>query len=221
MKVLPLVGTELRSAIVGMVAGDAHIWKQKGCSSVSLRIKHAEMQRDYLGYKRDILQNLFKEWEIPIRSFNNSGHSGVKIETRDHPRLRAIHKWFYSGGKKRFSRQILNYLTPLGIAIWYMDDGSLSLKKRDGKVHGREIHLNTYCSLEEAAIIQAYFKEVWDVSWTIVPNKGLFRLRMGSNEAKRLFKIIEPYIVPMMKYKIDLVYKSNTIVSAWQLSIES
>jgi hypothetical protein len=221
MKVLPLVGTELRSAIVGMVAGDAHIWKQKGCPSVSLRIKHAERQRDYLGYKRDILQNLFKEWEIPIRPFNNSGHSGVKIETRDHPRLRAIHKWFYSGGKKRFSRQILNYLTPLGIAIWYMDDGSLSLKKRDGKVHGREIHLNTYCSLEEATIIQAYFKEVWDVSWTIVPNKGLFRLRIGSNEAKRLFKIIEPYMVPMMKYKIDLVYKSNTIVSARQLSIES
>jgi hypothetical protein len=221
MKVLPLVGTELRSAIVGMVAGDAHIWEQKGCSSVSLRIKHAERQRDYLGYKRDILQNLFKGWELPIQPFNNSGYSGVKVETRDHPRLRAIHKWFYSGGKKRFSRQILNYLTPLGIAIWYMDDGSLSLKKREGKVHGREIHLNTYCSLEEAGIIQVYFKEVWDVSWTIVPNKGLFRLRMGSNEAKKLFKIIEPYTVPMMKYKIDLGYKSNTIISAWQLSPES
>jgi LAGLIDADG DNA endonuclease family len=221
MKVLPLVGTELRSAIIGMVAGDAHIWKQKECSSVSLRIKHAERQRAYLGYKRDILQNLFKEWEIPIQSFNNSGYSGVKVETRDHPRLRVIHKWFYSGGKKRFSRQILNYLTPLGIAIWYMDDGSLSMKKREGKVHGREIHLNTYCSLEETRIIQAYFKEVWDVSWTVVLNKGLFRLRMGSNEAKKLFKIIEPYIVPMMRYKIDLGYKSSTINSARQLSIES
>src|SRR6266540_1609863 len=87
MKVLPLVGTELRSAIIGMVAGDAHIWKQKECSSVSLRIKHAERQRAYLGYKRDILQNLFKEWEIPIQSFNNSGYSGVKVETRDHPRV--------------------------------------------------------------------------------------------------------------------------------------
>jgi hypothetical protein len=123
--------------------------------------------------------------------------------------------------KKRFSRQILNYLTPLGIAIWYMDDGSLSLKKREGKVHGREIHLNTYCSLEEARIIQVYFEEVWDVAWTIVPNKGLFRLRMGSNEAKKLFKIIEPNVVPMMKYKTDLGYKSNTIISARQLSPES
>ena len=87
-----------------------------------------------------------------------------------------------------------------------MDDGSLSYKKREGKVHGREIHLNTYCSLEEARVIQAYFKEVWDVSWTVVPTKGLFRLRMGSNEAIKFFTIINPYIIPSMKYKVDLQY---------------
>ncbi len=217
MKVLPLVGTELRSAIVGMVAGDAGIRKQKGCRSVSLRITHAEKQREYLEYKRDILQNLFKGWEIPIRPINNSGYPGVRLETRNHPKLRAIYKWFYSEGKKRFSRQILNYLTPIGVAIWYMDDGSLSYKKREGKVHGREVHLNTYCSLEEAEVIQAYFKEVWDVSWTVIPNKGLFRLRMGSNGAKKFFMIISPYIIPMMRYKIDLGYVKQHDQSARQL----
>ena len=206
MKVLPLVGTELRSAIVGMVAGDAGIRKQKGCRSVSLRITHANRQREYLEYKRDILQNLFKGWEIPLRPINNSGYPGVRLETRNHPKLRAIYKWFYSNGEKRFSRRILNYLTPIGIALWYMDDGSLSYKKREGEIHGREIHLNTYCSLEEAKIIQAYFKEVWDISWTVVLNKGLFRLRMGSNEARKFFTIINPYIIPIMRYKIDLGY---------------
>ncbi|HEX8847750.1 MAG TPA: hypothetical protein VF791_24125 [Pyrinomonadaceae bacterium] len=206
MKVLPLVGTELRAAIIGMVAGDACIRKQNFCRSVSLRIKHAERQKEYLEYKRDILQNLFKVWEISIRPINNSGYPGVSVETRTHPKLRAIHKWFYRDGKKRFSRRILNYLTPLGIALWYMDDGSLSYKKREGKVHGREIHLNTYCSLEEAKTIQAYFKEVWDVSWTIVPNKGLFRLRMGSSEAQKFFAIIAPYVIPTMRYKMDLKY---------------
>jgi hypothetical protein len=206
VKVLPLVGTELRSAIIGMVAGDAGIRKQKGCRSVNLRITHCEKQRKYLEYKRDILQNLFKGWEIPIRPINNSGYPGVRLETRNHPKLRAIYKWFYSDGKKRFSRRTLNYLTPIGMAIWYMDDGSLSYKKRGGKIHGREIHLNTYCSLEEAEVIQAYFEEVWDVSWTVVPNKGLFRLRMGSNEAKKFFAIISPYIIPMMRYKIDFGY---------------
>ena len=207
MKVLPLVGTELRSAIVGMVAGDAGLRKQKGCRSVSLRITHAERQGEYLAHKRDILQNLFKEWEIPIRPINNSGYPGVRLETRNHPKLRAIYKWFYSDGERRFSRRILNYLTPIGIALWYMDDGSLSYKKRAGKVHGREIHLNTYCSLEEAKVIQAYFKEVWDVSWTIVPNKGLFRLRMGASEAKKFFSIIEPHMIPTMRYKIELRYE--------------
>jgi hypothetical protein len=221
MKVLPMVGTELRSAVIGMVAGDAGIKQQKGCKSVSLRICHAERQREYLEYKRDILQNLFSEWEIPVSCINNSGYPGVYLATRTHPRLRVIHKWFYSGGKKRFSRRILNYLTPLGIALWYMDDGSLSYKKRAGEIHGREIHLNTYCSLEEAEVIQAYFKEVWDVSWAIVFNKGFYRLRMGAGEAKKLFSIIEPFVVPSMRYKLDLKYIINTSISARQLSQES
>jgi len=206
VNVLPLVGTELRSAIVGMVAGDARIRKQKGCRSVSLRITHAERQREYLEHKRGVLQNLFTGWEIPIRQINNSGYPGVKLETRNHPKLRAIYKWFYSDGGKRFSRRILNYLTPIGIALWYMDNGSLSYKKKEGQVHGREVHLNTYCSLEEARIIQAYFKEVWDVSWAVVPNKGLFRLRMGAIEAQKFFSIIEPHVIPTMRYKMDLKY---------------
>jgi len=193
-----------------MVAGDAGIRKQKDCRSVSLRICHAERQREYLEYKRDILQNLFKEWEIPIKTVNNSGYPGVWLGTRNHPRLRVIHKWFYKDGKKRFSRRILNYLTPLGIALWYMDDGSLSYKKREGKIHGREIHLNTYCSLEEAKIIQAYFKEVWDISWTMVFNKGFYRLRIGTGEAEKFFAVIEPYVIPSMRYKLDLKYKPTT-----------
>jgi hypothetical protein len=193
-----------------MVAGDAQIRQQKGCRSASLRIVHSLKQREYLEYKRDILQNLFKSWEIPIRSFNNSGYPGVRLETRNHPRLRTIYKWFYKDGKKVVSRRTLDYLTPLGIAIWYMDDGSLSFKRREGKVHGREVHLNTYCSLEEAKVIQSYFQEVCGVSWTIVPNKGWFRLRMGTAEAKRLFNIIEPYMVPRMRYKIDLKYQGQS-----------
>lgn len=207
MKVLPLVGTELRSAIIGMVAGDAGIRQQKGCRSVSLRIVHSIKQKEYLEYKRDILQNLFKEWEIPIHLFNNSGYPGVRLETRNHPRLRTIYKWFYRDRKKMVSKRVLEYLTPIGIAIWYMDDGSLSFKRREGKIHGREVHLNTYCSLEEAKVIQGYFREVWDVSWTIVPNKGLFRLRMGAKEAQRFFKLIEPHVIPVMRYKIDLKYQ--------------
>lgn len=208
MKVLPLVGTELRSAIIGMVAGDAGIRQQKGCKSVSLRICHAEKQKEYLEFKRDILQNLFQNWEIPIKLIDNSGYPGVRLGTRTHPRLRTIYKWFYKDGKKRFSRRILNYLTPIGIALWYMDDGSLSYKRRDGLIHGREVHLNTYCSFEEAEIIQKYFKETWDISWTLVSNKGLYRLRTGAGEAQKLFVIIDSYIVPSMRYKLDLKYKS-------------
>jgi hypothetical protein len=207
MKVFPLSDTELISALVGMVAGDGNIHKQKNSPGVTLRLKHAERQKEYLEFKRDILQNLFPDWEIPIKSFDNSGYPGVKVETHDHPLLRTGYQWFYPHGKKRFSREVLNHLTPIGIAIWYMDDGSLSFKKRDGKVHAREVHLNTYCALEEVEVIRTYFNHAWDLSWTIILNKGLFRLRMGATEAMKFLRIIGPFIVPTMRYKTDLQYK--------------
>src|SRR5271157_5037163 len=203
-----MVRAELRSAIVGMILGDGSIKQQKGCTSVSLSIVHSSKQKEYLEWKRNILQALFSEWKIPIVEFNNNNYPGVRVITRTHPKLKQVYRLFYKP-KKTISRKVLNYLTPIGIAIWYMDDGSLSLKKRNGAIHGREIHLNTYCTLEEASIIQEYFKERWCISWTIVSNKGLYRLRMGANEAKTLFKLIECYIIPCMKYKLDFKYNNK------------
>jgi hypothetical protein len=207
-----MVGTELRSAILGMVAGDATIRKNRGSSnvkSVSLKIVHSEKQLEYLLFKRDILQKLYRNWEIQIQHFDNSGYSGVRINLRDHKRLRQIYKLFYRNGKKVFNLKALRYLTPIGVAIWYMDDGSLSFKRRKGVVHGREVHLNTYCSKEECEVIAGWFENTWNIRWKLVPNKGHYRLRMGSKEASKLFNLINPYIIPSMAYKTDLKYTYN------------
>lgn len=201
-----MVRRELRSAIIGMVAGDAYIRKASRYAA-QMYIAHAERQREYLVFKRDILQNLFRGYTLSVKAFDNNGYPGVNLSTRKHPKLRAIHKWFYPSGKKYFSRRILNYLTPLGLAIWYMDDGCMSYKKRDGKIHGREIILNTYVSYSETRTIQIYFKEVWNLEWRINSERRGHRLEMGTREAIKFFSIIRPYVIPSMNYKIDFRYE--------------
>ncbi len=190
----------LRAAVVGMVLGDAHI-RPKRCT---LAIRHSARQKAYLHYKAKILEQLQK---APIRvfPFNNSGYPGVRVETQRRPLYRRLRRLFYEEptGRKHVTRKVLDYLDPRGIAIWYMDDGSVSAKRRNGKVHAYELTLNTYIPRDENELIIRYFAETWDLRFGLNLSKGNWRLRMGTRQARRLAQLVAPYIVPTMRYKVD------------------
>ena len=44
--------------------------------------------------------------------------------------LKNIHKKIYINGKKTVTREFLNNLKELGLAIWFMDDGSICRSKK-------------------------------------------------------------------------------------------
>jgi len=56
----------------------------------------------------------------------------------------------------------MNVLWPFG----FQDDGSLSPKRRDGKIHSFELTLNTYLPFDQNEVIQNYFKDHWKINWT-------------------------------------------------------
>ena len=184
-----------RSVVIGMVLGSSYIHRNG-----NLSVKHCLNQMPYLQFKMNLLQ----ENQIPelkIQEF--VGYSGCKLETRIRPIYKSVRRKLYKHGLKQISRQTLDYLDDLGIAIWFQDNGSISVKKRAGRIHACEITLNTYCSKEENEIIISYFKEVWNIQWGLSTNKCKYRLRMGTKEGRKLVKIVKPYIVPCMFYKIQ------------------
>ena len=189
----------LRAAVVGMVLGDAHIRAKR----YTLAIRHSIRQEAYLCYKAGLLEQLQKS-PIRVVRFNNSGYPGVQIETRQQPLYRRLRKLFYeASGKKCVTRKVLDYLDPRGIAIWYMDDGSVSAKRRRGKVHAYELTLNTYLPRDENELIIQYFAEMWNVQFGLNSSKGKWRLRMGTRKARQFAQLIAPYIISTMRYKID------------------
>jgi len=84
-----------------------------------------------------------------------------------------------------------------------MDDGSVSAKYRKGKVHAYELRLNTCFSRDEDELIIRYFAEVWNLQFGLNRSKGKWRLRMGTQQARRFAQLIAPYVIPTMRYKID------------------
>lgn len=200
-----------KSLLIALSIGDGHIEsrKDKRCNHVqnSISFIHCEKQKEYIEYKALLIQKIFGGKKPNVTKVNNSGYVGYRMMKTD-KYFRILYKLLYPNGKKYITRKCLDYLTPKGIAIWYMDDGNLSKKKRNGKVHSYELFLNTFVSDEETQTIIDYFEEKWNIKFAKVKNNNGYRLRCGTIEARKFIKIIDRYVISSMKYKTDISKKN-------------
>ena len=208
---------EDKAFLIGCVLGDGSLRKprhESGCSGI--QISHCKQQRDYLMFKAARINTmLYPSKPVKVRKFDNHGYEGYIYE-KGHKYFRILRKWIYPKGTKTFSKLILSKLTPEAIALLYMDDGSLSFKKRDGIIHGREFTISTYLSKDENQLIIDYLQEVWGIKMSNVLSKGKYRLRFGTKEGWKFIKLVKPYIVPSMFYKIDLKYTRGVIKDKYE-----
>ena len=199
--IIKKLSKEQKSLLIGLLLGDGTI-----SSNCVFKLSHSEAQREYLEWKVGLLDvhgiknNGVKEY---ISSCGyNTGKKVLYSQMSLNPTIKALRRTVYTP-KKHITRKLLNWITPLGLAIWYMDDGGLGVKKRNGKIHAFDLILNTHTTTDQNQIMIDYFKEVWDVQFTQVKNKGHYRLRCGTKEAKKFIQIVKPFILPMFAYKID------------------
>lgn len=193
--------------LYALAIGDGHVynrrdtrWKSRP-TYAGIIINHSIKQKFYLEYKQDLLNKLLGG-SPKIRHFDNNGYPGVSL-SKGHVVFKTIHKNLYPNNKKTFSREILNTFDEKCLAIWYMDDGGLGIKKRNGKIHAFDLILNTHVTREENQIVIDYFKDVWGIQFTQVKNKNSYRLRCGTREARKFIEIVKPYILEGFNYKID------------------
>lgn len=201
---------ENKSILIGLSIGDGCIKSKKhkhyNYVQNSIEFIHSAKQKEYIEYKADLLHNIFGGKRPNIRFFINNGFPAYSMMKTD-KYFKIIYDLMYFNKKKRITRRSLEYLTPKAIAIWYMDDGNLAKKKRNGKIHSYELFLNTFVSDEEHDIIIKYFKEKWDVKFSKVKNNGGYRLRCGTIEARKFIRLIDDFVIPCMKYKTDISKK--------------
>ena len=186
-----------RNILLYMCFGDGCIEKEG-----NLIILHCEKQLEYLEWKRNLLIHNGISCS-PIFFRNNNGFNGYYFRTKVYKFVKNYRRYIYGNHKKRITNSMLNRLTPLGIYIWYLDDGSISYCRRNGKIHALTLTLNTYLTKEENQIIIDYFSQKWDIKFNQYKSKGKYRLACGTKQAKKLFELLNDYKyeVPCMSYK--------------------
>jgi hypothetical protein len=139
-----LVMTDRRKQIlIGMLLGDAHLERQAGAVTARLKIEHSVAQKAYVDWK-------YLEWRDWVRTppktrvrHNRLGTSSTNVgfTTLSHVDLEEFRLAFYRDPRKVIPEDL--ELTPLSMAVWFMDDGS----RKSSQCRG--LYLNTRASLTQ------------------------------------------------------------------------
>lgn len=205
MKVKRKLTKEQKSLLVAMLIGDGTI-----STNYVFKMCHDGTQEEFLNWKINLL-NQFQLKNNGLKTYistkgYNVGKRIVYSQLSVIPTIKALRRSIYTP-KKTINRKLLNWLTPLGLAIWYMDDGFINVntsKQRHSIQHS--IRISTcLTSKKELKIIIDYFKEVWHINFRKYnDNNHLSISTCTENDTKKFVSIIKPYIlqVPSLLYKI-------------------
>lgn len=120
----------------------------------------------------------------------------VIFSTLTYTSLNWIHDLWYVNNIKQVPECIGNYLTPLALAIWIMDDGSKSGK-------GLKFSTNSF-SYNDCLILVKALNDNFNLKATIqsAGSKDQYIIYIWKESMNDLIKIVSPYIIPEMKYKL-------------------
>lgn len=119
-----------REILIGVLLGDGHLETQNNGRTYRLKIEHSIKQREYV----DWLYAEFKDWvltppQLKLGVRGEKTYQKYAFQTVSSPSLRFYAQQFYNKRKKVVPTQIAKWLTPLALAVWYMDDGSIKSKQ--------------------------------------------------------------------------------------------
>ena len=175
-----------KDILIGCVLGDAYI-AQLG----KIRIEHSIKQKDYVFWKYKELKSLAypslpRELTHKIK-ITSKEYQSIFFDLRQY--FRSWRSIFYKEKKKIFPKDLL--LSPLSIAVWYMDDGCWTGKKC-------VIAIESF-DLENGTNIQSAFYRQFGIESIIGKNRKLV-IRKKSHD--KFYGLISPYIISSLKYKI-------------------
>ena len=186
-----------RSIMVGTLLGDGHLETQNQGRTYRLKIEHSIKQKDYT----DFLYRNFKSWanDVPKEKkkvVRGKIYTNYYFQTRNVGEFRFYGQIFYDkNGKKVIPDFIDKLLSPLALAVWFMDDGSAKSKQHKALI------LNTQCfSKRDLRLLINAFEKRFNVEVKLRAQREGYQLIIPRPE--KFIELILPYLRKEFYYKL-------------------
>ena len=186
-----------RQILYGMLLGDGHLERQHGAQSARLKIEHSVAQRGYVAWK-------FAEWRDWVRTppkervrKNRLGTVSMNVgfSTLSHIEFEEVRQRFYVNRRKVVPKDL--GLTPLAMAVWFMDDGSRKSKQCRG------VYLNTQSfTTSEVELLRSVVRRDVGVDTTVRQQSDGLQIYVPSSSMTVMVAFIQDEVLPSMRYKL-------------------
>jgi hypothetical protein len=207
---------EIHYSLFGNILGNGYL-RRNSSTGHWVESTHANKQRDYVVW----LEALYTSWGLKtttrydykrLTTYGEHTYSQVscKLQTNrhvDHSRV------LNSNGIKYVSKYVADRITPIGLLLWWLDNGSLSVHvKANGSV-SRHGSLATHnLDYNSQLTIQRMFKQRFNIDVKIYKAKGSYCIYLNATNLKLFFDLLRPYLTDIpnsMKYKFNMKYTSK------------
>ena len=236
---------EIRELICSMLLGDGCLYRGQQKSGngnpTSDRyffcMNHGLQQKDYAVWKAELLDNIFREKNLPKRCTysltkktdhkRNKTYIGIYVKLSWTKYFKHLYKRTHRNKRKNVEYLLSQCTKDIHTAIWFMDDGTeTKYKSRDKSIWYKPYYkLCTYSFTEgENNLIKQWFENKYQISPRICKDKAYLNqnpriyLRFLTEDSEKLFHIMKPYIsqIDSMRNKFWLSYvyfenKANTV----------
>ena len=172
--------------LVGCLLGDAYLTKLG-----KIQVEQCYKQKDYIDWKyhelASISYGLPKE-VVRFEKADNRVTKSLRFWTRQY--FRVWRNIFYRDNHKVYPKALSKLISPLSIAVWYMDDG---------------YHKDKNCVLSTESFDlegrKQLAKKLQDSGVEVILRKS-GKLKIRTKSLLRFFELIRPYIHKSMAYKL-------------------
>jgi recombination protein RecA len=196
--------------VLGGLMGDGSLSPTRSGHGARFRFSHGAKQAEYAHWKMSLFTNV-----SVTRSADDRGV--VRCDVQPLPELAELRRAVYVAGKKVLSEDYLKQLTPLSLAVWYMDDGTFSLRAKGVQERTRDgSGRSEICveAMEPATRVRltAHLRDTWGIAPRPAERSGKAYLVFAKDETAKLHALIAPFVHPSMQYKLLPRYRGRFAV---------
>src|SRR5690242_881449 len=199
-----LLGGQQVQVILGSLMGDGALSPNlRGRSGTRFRMGHGAKQAPYLDWKVSLLEN------IP-HCMTSNAEGAVFADFTPLPELGELREIVYFGdGKKHLTWDYLKSLSPLALAVWYMDDGCFTVRSKgvQERTRGGMGRIETCVEAMSPGSrdrLVSYLRDAYrlDAKLTSRGPRKMSVLQFTTAASEKFQKLIAPYVHPSMDYKL-------------------
>ena len=217
MLILPLSSPKLRAVkrigphnfdiiciLIGSLLGDSYAEKQGPLGGTRFCFQQEHSNNAYLLWFHSFISKLGYCNPNTPKILTRLGKGGKirqlsRFKTFTFTSFNWIQEAFYVNGVKTVPPIVEKFLSPLALAIWIMDDGSIVSS-------GLKIATNSFNQSEgEVQMLCEILKRKYDLKASIISNGVLnqYNIDISKCSMKILTKIVGPHMHPSMYYKLN------------------